>query len=62
MDAIGAIQPPIINHTRLQGEVAMTEPCPACGEELDTAATARSACPNGHLWGKLLRLCFNVLR
>ncbi|PBK65899.1 hypothetical protein ARMSODRAFT_960807 [Armillaria solidipes] len=50
MDAIGAIQPPIINHTPLRGEVATTEPCPACGEELDTTATSRSACPNGHLW------------
>lgn len=50
MDAISALQPPIVSHARLCGEVAMTEPCPACGEELDTTATARPACPNGHLW------------
>ncbi|KAK0457870.1 transcription factor IIIC subunit delta N-term-domain-containing protein [Desarmillaria tabescens] len=50
MNAIGAIQPPIIDRACLQGEVAMTEPCPACGEELDTTSTAHPACPNGHLW------------
>lgn len=50
MDAIGAVQPPFINDMRLRREVAMTEPCPACGEELDTTATTRSVCPNGHLW------------
>ncbi|KAK0203092.1 transcription factor IIIC subunit delta N-term-domain-containing protein [Desarmillaria ectypa] len=50
MDAIGAIQPPIITHARLQGEVIMTEPCPACGEKLDMTTTTRPTCANGHLW------------